>query len=221
MVCHGDIRAKLHSRRALPNAGCGMKRASNSLGFSLVTGCAIAVMLGCVPFRSGPPRECPIPPNHIQPPPSDRPLTLEGVYRIITVDISRDRHHPKVISGKLTLTRPDTTRPYYWETARGLERGPAPALVGILVWDKPMRGYAQDSVIAAFAARSSLRSGHCLTCWDPHVIDYHIFDIKSTGFTGWWAIRRTAQINYDPGPTKEERRKMVPDPRGYFCAKRV
>lgn len=187
-----------------------------------VTLCAIVLMLGCVPFRSGPPRECPAPRTYIQPTPPDRRLASEGVYRIITVDISRDRHHPEVISGTLSLTRPDTTRPYYWETARGLERGPAPALVGTIVWGRPMRGYAQDSVIASPAdASPSLRSGRCTTCWDPKRIGYITVDVQPTSFIGWWQVSRSTPVNYDPGPTKEERKKMVPDPRGYFCAKLV
>jgi hypothetical protein len=188
-----------------------------------VAGCAVVLVVGCVPFRSGRPRECPLPPNYIHMSPGDTVLAHGGVYRIITLNVARDRHHPDVISGQLRLTRPDTTQPFYWETDHGLERRPAPQLVGILVWDRAMRGYAKDSVIAGFGTNNgwSLRSGHCTTCWDPKFLHYNVFAVQSTGFTGWWYGPRTLRVNYDPGPTKEERKKMVPDPRGYFCATRI
>lgn len=183
------------------------------------------LFVGCATFRPGPPKQCPLPPNRRLAASVDRLRALPGDYRIIMVDISRDRHHPDVNTGELTLTEPDTSKPYYWETARGLQRGPAPQLIGVLAWHKPMRGYAQDSVIVAYdpsqaSTTASLRSGRCLTCWDPKSIGFDVFAVESNAFTGWWAVRSTLPMQYDPTPSKEERKKMVPDPRGYFCAVR-
>jgi hypothetical protein len=180
------------------------------------------LFVACATFRPGPPKECPLPPNYLQPAPLDRLRALPGRYRIITVNIARDRHHPDVISGELNLTQPDTLLRYYWDTPRGLELGPAPQLIGLLTWQRPMRGYTQDSVIVGWNDNgASLRSGRFSTRWDPKFIYYSVFAVESTGFTGWWDGPRTLRVSYDPGPTKEERKKMVPDPRGYFCAIRI
>jgi hypothetical protein len=182
--------------------------------------------VACATFRPGPPKECPRPPNYSQPASLDRLRALLGRYRVTTVNIARDRHHPDVISGELTLTQPDTLLPYYWETTRGLERGPAPQLIGVLTWQRPMRGYTQDSVIVGYNPRSdtsdaSLRSGRFTTRWDPKTIDYDVFAVDYNGFTGWWSGPHVLRPQYDPTPSKEERKKMVPDSRGYFCAKRI
>ena len=180
------------------------------------------LLVACATFRAGPPKDCPLPPNYLQPASLERLRALAGRYHIIAVNIARDRHHPDVITGDLDLTQPDTLRTYYWETARGLERGPAPKLIGVLTWQRPMRGYAQDSVIVDYnTSNASLRSGHCTTCWDPKFIHYNVFAVESNGFTGWWDGPRMLHAQYDPVPTKEERKKVVPDPRGYFCAFRT
>lgn len=180
------------------------------------------LLAACATFRPGPPKECPLPPNHVQPASLDRLRALPGHYSIITVNISRDRHHPDVITGELTLTEPDTLHPYYRDTPRGVERGRAPQLIGLVTWQRPMRGYVQDSVIMGWNDNgASLRSGRFSTRWEPKLIHYDVFAIESNGFTGWWDGPRTLKVSYDPGPTKEERKKMVPDPRGYFCAIRM
>jgi hypothetical protein len=180
------------------------------------------IFMECATFRAGAPKECPIPPSHRQPPALDRLRALPGRYRIVTVNIARDRHHPNVIAGELTLTEPDTLLPYYWDTGRGLERGPPPQLIGLLTWQRPMRGYAEDSVMVVYDGKAaSLRSGRFTTRGDPKSIGYDVFAVESNGFTGWWAVSRTLPMRFDPVPSKEERKKIVPDPRGYFCAIRI
>jgi hypothetical protein len=171
----------------------------------------IGAAAGCLSGRVRPPADCPPPADRAALPDSGAVAGLAGRYLLVDVTTARG-YGGGVARGQLALARPDSA-------SEVVERR---GLGGSVrrVWRPLVGRYEAVHDAAVYGTPAEMgRAGFtlgCVECLDASPTYYRITQITSWGFTGRW-------INYQTGigTYLDRRGRRLPDPEGFFCARRL
>jgi hypothetical protein len=179
---------------------CGAMRLAAAVGLLIAAACAPRTSGLPSPSRCGPHV-----PETAQHPISVPPLALAGDYELIQVETQPSGG--RITAGRLHLAPLDSA------ARAGASGGPVRDLIG---W---LERTGDGSVTSARKSRVVLAGQHLIIAQTAYAEggahNLEITAVAPEGFWGWWKADRGLAL------TETQSRRVLPDPAGYFCARRL
>jgi hypothetical protein len=148
--------------------------------------------------------------------PLDTLMNLAGKYTLTTVATSAGTDQ-WTARAELTLRLADTLERYYERWLNRLVRTGNRPLVGQLVWHRSDGTLRRETVVVQQnPGNTQLIRGFCTNCTDAMLVYHRILQANSHAFSGAWHDPQTGI-----GRVVDKNGRPLPDPEGYFCARRI